>query len=128
MECPRNRSHFYHKGLERSKQQNHTKNEAFVRYETGFEKTLSDIPYIWDKVFQSGPSKICGRQPLKNLKGYGLLKWTISLQIFKGCLSPILLGPLLNTLSHMNHFYIFILKFFIFDSTKQIKPIRSNSS
>ena len=21
---------------------------------------------IWDKVFQNGPSKICGRQPLKN--------------------------------------------------------------
>ena len=29
---------------------------------------------IWDKVFKSGPSTICGRQPLKNLKGYGLLK------------------------------------------------------
>ena len=28
---------------------------------------------IWDKVFKSGPSKICGKQPLKNLKGYGLL-------------------------------------------------------
>ena len=28
----------------------------------------------WDKVFKSGPSKICGRQPLKSLKGYGLLK------------------------------------------------------
>ena len=36
----------------------------------------------WDKVFKGGPSKICGRQPLKNLKGYGLLKQTISLQIF----------------------------------------------
>ena len=24
---------------------------------------------IWDKVFKSGPSRICGRQPLKNLKG-----------------------------------------------------------
>ena len=29
---------------------------------------------IWGKVFKSGPSKICGRHPLKNLKGYGLLK------------------------------------------------------
>ena len=29
---------------------------------------------ICDKVFKNGPSKICGRQPLKNLKGYGLLK------------------------------------------------------
>ena len=29
--------------------------------------------------FKSGLSKFCGRQPLKNLKGYGLLKQTISL-------------------------------------------------
>ena len=29
---------------------------------------------IWGKVFKSGPSKIFGRQPLKNLKGYGLPK------------------------------------------------------
>ena len=27
-----------------------------------------------EQVFKSGPSKICGRQPLNNLKGYGLLK------------------------------------------------------
>ena len=27
-----------------------------------------------DKVFKNGPSKICGRQTLKNLKGYCLLK------------------------------------------------------
>ena len=26
---------------------------------------------MWDKVFKNGPSKICGRQPLKKLKGYG---------------------------------------------------------
>ena len=24
--------------------------------------------YTWDKVFKNGPSKICGRQPLKTLK------------------------------------------------------------
>ena len=36
---------------------------------------------IWDKVFKSGPSKFCGRQPLKNL-----------------------LSPLFNTLSHL--FYL----------------------
>ena len=23
----------------------------------------------WDEVFKNGPSKICGRQPLENLKG-----------------------------------------------------------
>ena len=39
-----------------------------------------------------GPSKIIGRQPLKNLKEYGLLKQTISLQFFfEGCLPRILL-------------------------------------
>ena len=37
------------------------------------------------KVFKNGPSRICGRQPLKNLKGYGLL-----FKIFKGCLPQIL--------------------------------------
>ena len=37
---------------------------------------------IWDKVFKNGPSKICERQPFKNLKAYGLLKQTISLKIF----------------------------------------------
>ena len=29
--------------------------------------------YIWDKVFESGLSKFCGRQSLKNFEGYGLL-------------------------------------------------------
>ena len=49
-----------------------------------FWKFLDNIEVkgIWDKVFKSGPSKICRRQPLKNLKGYGLLKHAISLQIF----------------------------------------------
>ena len=29
---------------------------------------------LWNKLFKNGPSKICGRQPLKNLKGYSLPK------------------------------------------------------
>ena len=37
---------------------------------------------VWDKVSKNGLSKICGREPLKILKGYGVLKQTISLQIF----------------------------------------------
>ena len=56
---------------------------------------------IWDKVFKNGPSKTCVRQLLKILKGYGLLKQTISLQIFKRLFPQILLGPLLHTLSHI---------------------------
>ena len=56
---------------------------------------------IWDKVIKNGPSEIYGRQPLKNLKGYGVLKKTISLKIFKGYLPQNLLGPFLNTLSQI---------------------------
>ena len=33
---------------------------------------------ICDKVFKNEPGKICGREPLKNLKGYGLLKQVLS--------------------------------------------------
>ena len=51
--------------------------------------------YICDKVFKNGPSKICGRQLLKNLKA------SRPLQTFKGCLPRILLGPFLNTLSNI---------------------------
>ena len=29
----------------------------------------------WNKVFNSGLSKFCGRQPLKNFKGYGSLNY-----------------------------------------------------
>ena len=33
---------------------------------------------IWVKVFKNGPSKICGRQPLKNLMLYCLPKHMVS--------------------------------------------------
>ena len=36
----------------------------------------------------------------------GLLKQTISLQFFKGYFPQILLGPFLNTLSHMKMFFL----------------------
>ena len=42
---------------------------------------------------------LCGRQSLKNLKRYRLLKRCF--KSFKGCLPQISLGPLLNTLSHI---------------------------
>ena len=35
--------------------------------------TLMTVRMIWVKAFKNGPSKICARQPFKNLKGYGLL-------------------------------------------------------
>ena len=44
--------------------------DAFTVQDKVLQKWLQ---LIWVKVFKNGPSKICGRQPLKNLKGYGLL-------------------------------------------------------
>ena len=29
---------------------------------------INNSTFTWVKVFKNGPSKICGRQPLKNLK------------------------------------------------------------
>ena len=34
------------------------------------------------QIFKSGLIKFCGRQPLRNFKGYGLFKQTISLEFF----------------------------------------------
>ena len=62
------------------------------------ELSLQESHFIWVKVFKNGPSKICGRQPLKNLKWYGLL---YHFKFFKGWLPQILLGPFLNSLSHI---------------------------
>ena len=43
---------------------------------------LTVLLCIWDKVFKNGPSKVCVRQSLKNLKGYGPLSlqnfWRLS--------------------------------------------------
>ena len=45
------------------------------------EQLQPSIPsrVIWNKVFKSGLSKFCTKQPLKNLKGYGLLNEITSL-------------------------------------------------
>ena len=42
-----------------------------------------------------GQVKFCGRQPLKNMEGYGRLPF----RFFKGCLPQTFLGPFLNTFS-----------------------------
>ena len=53
----------------------------------------------WDKVLKNGPSKICGREPLKNFNGYETDH--ISSNICKGCLPQNLLCPFLNTWTQM---------------------------
>ena len=61
---------------------------------------------IWGKVFKSGPSKICGRQPFKKFeKGIVCLGRPYPFKFFKGCLPQILFGSLLSTLSYLfyNH-------------------------
>ena len=40
---------------------------------SSFKVYVDNLLDVWDKVFKNGASKICGRQPLKNLKGYGLI-------------------------------------------------------
>ena len=61
--------------------------------------------YIWDKVFnKNGPSKICGRQPFKKLKGlWPALCRPYHFKFFKDCLPQILLCPFLNILTHMKN-------------------------
>ena len=49
-----------------------------VPFEEAVDKCKESVAnlekHILDKVFKNGLSQICGRQPLKNLNGYGLLK------------------------------------------------------
>ena len=55
---------------------------------------------MWVKEFKNWPGKICGRQPLKYLTCICLGR-PYHFIFFKGCLPQILLGPSLNTLSHV---------------------------
>ena len=56
-------------------------NDKLICHEQPFFTNRRPI-IIWDEVFKNGPSEICSRQPLKNLKRYVLLKQTTPLQIF----------------------------------------------
>ena len=63
------------------------------------------------KVFKNGPSKICGRRSLKNLKWYGLPKQTISLQIFKRLSSANFTWSILEYLDRYKPYDINTVKF-----------------
>ena len=60
--------------------------------------------HTWVKVFNNGPSKIYGRELLKNLKGYVCLSRPYPFKFCKGCLPQILLGSFFNTLFHLTPF------------------------
>ena len=44
------------------------------KYDSKSYRMVPEIILKLGKLFKSGPSKIYGRHPLENLKGYGLLK------------------------------------------------------
>ena len=74
----------------------------YIRYKHIFiwiQEMLKILVHIWDKVFKNGTSKICERQPFKILKGYGLL---LADHTPEDCRPQILLGPFMNTLSHIS--------------------------
>ena len=82
---------------------------------------------IWDKVFKNGPDKICGRQPLKNLKEK-LKKYALGrpypFKFFKDCLPQILLCLFLNSWSHMCMRLMLIkLRLVLFNIKKLIKNL-----
>ena len=60
---------------------------------------IADRWDIWDKLFKNGPSKICGRQPLKIWRDMACLSRPYLFKFFKGCLPKILFGPFLNLCS-----------------------------
>ena len=64
------------------------RNQARKRVRVNGHLPSSGSRELWVEVLKNGPSKICGKQPLKNLRWYG-------------CLTQILLGPFLNTLIHV---------------------------
>ena len=73
-----------------------------------FQPLLSNFTYIckWYKVFKNGPSKICGRQPLRNWRDMICLSKPYPFKFSKGYLPQILLGPFLNTFSQMSKWFI----------------------
>ena len=52
------------------------KNQCFVEY---YKKKIVFCTNRWVKRFKNGPNRICGRQPLKNLKWYGLINGSMVL-------------------------------------------------
>ena len=79
--------------------------EIEKKTETGItlSKILTNLGYLWIKIFKNGPNKVCGRQPLKIWIDVICLGRLYHFKFFKGCLPQILLGPFLNTLKPFNN-------------------------
>ena len=72
-----------------------------MKWTNFFPEFFSNFVHIWATVFKNGLSKLYGRQPLKNLKFRILNVFKIHFNFLKVSLSQILLGPFLNTLTHI---------------------------
>ena len=71
----------------------------YLPFVNNIKRPITKSEYMGQSIQKNGPIKICGRQPLKNLKEYGLL----TLQIFQRlCSTNFTWSILLNTLSHMS--------------------------
>ena len=79
-----NNFHFFNQklGFSEGTSLKHTVFKVFVKIYRSISTPDVMAGDNWDKVLKNGPSKICGKQPLKNLMGYGLLKGAMSLEIF----------------------------------------------
>ena len=64
----------FHSKLNAFKEKNYFIFQRNVIRETKIIYNSRNPNHIWGKLFKTGPSKICGRQVLKNLKGYGMLE------------------------------------------------------
>ena len=65
------------------------------------------------QIFKNGPSKICGRQPLKIWIDIVCLSIPYHFKLFKCCLPQILLGPFWNALSLIWSFFQSVVQVFI---------------
>ena len=73
--------------------------DKFLVFSGVFLTVQTAVSSIWDRVFKNGPGKICGRQPLKIWRD--MISRPYPFKFLKDCRPQILLGPCLNTLSHM---------------------------
>ena len=60
--------------------------ESLISWDKEIIMKLTDQDDIKVRVFMNGPSKICGRQPLKNLKGIVCLSRPYLFKVLKGFL------------------------------------------
>ena len=94
-----------------------------------FSRTLQQkfstllLPFIVQVVFESIKTYIPSEKTLNKVWRSHLM---FSFQIFKGCLSQILLGPILNTLTHIIRYILILCIFWYIQSYLRVQDFRSH--